>query len=97
MQLGKLIERGIPTRLVELGQLVSLLCLAPLGFQLPAKLLHLLLRQCRHCLFLLNPRFLVAQLVPLLKKCLLPGLEGLLVRLKLLGNGDVAIPRLNRF
>ena len=40
-QLGQLIERGISTAAVQLGQLVSLRRLAPLGFQFPAQLLRL--------------------------------------------------------
>jgi hypothetical protein len=33
---AQLIERGISSAAVQLSQLVSLLCPAPLGFQLPA-------------------------------------------------------------
>ena len=67
------------------GQLVGLGRPALLGFELLAQLLHLLLRQRGLGLLLLGPRFLVAQLVPLLKKGLLAGLDGPLVRLVLLG------------
>ena len=81
----KLIERGIPAKPITLRRLLRLLG-AVLGFlELLAQLLHLLLRHRGLGLLLLGPRFLVAQLVPLLKKGLLAGFYGPLVRLVLLG------------
>ena len=83
---AQLVNGLIPPAAVQIGQLVSLLRSPLGGFQLPAQLLHLLLRQRGLGLLLLCPCFLVAQLVPLLEKVLFPGFDGLLVRLKLLGN-----------
>ena len=82
---AQLVNGLIPPTAVQLGQLVGLGCAAFLGFELLPQLLHLLLRQCSLGLLPLGPRLLVAQLVPLLKKGLLAGFYGPLVRLVLLG------------
>lgn len=96
-QRPQLVYGLIAARPVGCGQLIGFGRPALLGFELLAQLLHLLLRHCRLGLLLLGPRFLVAQLVPLLKKGLLTGFYGPLVCLMLLGYGEVAIPCFDGF